>query len=804
MDDLIQDLRFAARSLRKSAGFTVVALLTLALGIGANTAIFSVVNGVLLRPLAYDQPDRLVTIAESNPVQDREGFNVSYPNYLEWKKQSRVFEQIAAVRTMSVTLTGGDEAARVLLSLISRELFAVLRVEPALGRGFLAEEDRPGADPVVILSHGLWQRRFGADPEVVGKTIAINGSSSTVIGVMPPEFEFPSEDVELWAPIGLLADRMQNRAVHTLTTVARLEDGVSLDEAKVEMATIAARIQREFPGEDPEHSTTLIPLHERVVGNTDTILLVLMGAVAFLLLIACANVADLLMARAAARQKEIAVRTALGASRWRVIRQLVTESVLLGLTGGAAALALAFWGLDLLIAHLPPFMPRVEQIGIDGRVLLFTLLISLLTGLIFGLLPALKASKLDIVGSLKDLVTSAAGGARDRSRRVLVIAQVALSLVLLVGAGLMIKSFWRLQDVDPGFEPQNLLTMTVSLAGSPKFTTSEEVIAFYADLRGRLEALPGVSSASAVNALPISGGDSDGELTIEGRPFASGAAPGASFRRILPNYFRTAGIPIVQGREFGERDRGEEPFVVIITETMAGKYWPSGDAVGTRIKVGPPENEPWLTIVGVAADVRNIGLATEPRLATYEPHTQRPWSTMNVMVRTAIDPLSVVRGVRDEIRQAGGDLPVFNIGTMRERISRSVSTERFNMILLTIFATVALLLAAIGLYGVIAYSVSHRTRELGIRIALGAERKDIVNLVVRQGIPLLGAGVALGLIAAVGLTRFLAGLLFAVSPLDATIFVAVAALLAAVALLASYVPARRATAVDPMQALRAE
>ncbi len=804
MDDLIQDLRFAARSLRKSAGFTVVAVLTLALGIGANTAIFSVVNGVLLRPLAYEQPDRLVTIAESNPVQDREGFNVSYPNYLEWKKQSRVFEQIAAVRTMSVTLTGGDEAARVLLSLISRELFAVLRVEPALGRGFLAEEDRPGADPVVILGHGLWQRRFGADPEVVGKTIAINGSSSTVIGVMPPEFEFPSEDVELWAPIGLLADRMQNRAVHTLTTVARLEDGVSLDEAKVEMATIAARIQREFPGEDPEHTTTLIPLHERVVGNTDTILLVLMGAVAFLLLIACANVADLLMARAAARQKEIAVRTALGASRWRVIRQLVTESVLLGLTGGAAALALAFWGLDLLVAHLPPFMPRVEQIGIDGRVLLFTLLISLLTGLIFGLLPALKASKPDIVGSLKDLVTSAAGGARDRSRRVLVIAQVALSLVLLVGAGLMIKSFWRLQDVDPGFEPQNLLTMTVSLAGSPKFTTSEEVIAFYADLRGRLEALPGVSSASAVNALPISGGDSDGELTIEGRPFASGAAPGASFRRILPNYFRTAGIPIVQGREFGERDRGEEPFVVIITETMARKYWPDGDAVGTRIKVGPPENEPWLTIVGVAADVRNIGLATEPRLATYEPHTQRPWSTMNVMVRTAIDPLSVVRGVRDEIRQAGGDLPVFNIGTMRERISRSVSTERFNMILLTIFATVALLLAAIGLYGVIAYSVSHRTRELGIRIALGAERKDIVNLVVRQGIPLLGAGVALGLIAAAGLTRFLAGLLFAVSPLDATIFVAVAALLAAVALLASYVPARRATAVDPMQALRAE
>ncbi|MEE9245379.1 MAG: ABC transporter permease, partial [Gemmatimonadota bacterium] len=640
--------------------------------------------------------------------------------------------------------------------------------------------------------------------EVVGKTIAINGSSSTVIGVMPPEFEFPSEDVELWAPIGLLADRMQNRAVHTLTTVARLEDGVSLDEAKVEMATIAARIQREFPGEDPEHTTMLIPLHERVVGNTDTILLVLMGAVAFLLLIACANVADLLMARAAARQKEIAVRTALGASRWRVIRQLVTESVLLGLTGGAAALALAFWGLDLLVAHLPPFMPRVEQIGIDGRVLLFTLLISLLTGLIFGLLPALKASKPDIVGSLKDLVTSAAGGARDRSRRVLVIAQVALSLVLLVGAGLMIKSFWRLQDVDPGFEPQNLLTMTVSLAGSPKFTTSEEVIAFYADLRGRLEALPGVSSASAVNALPISGGDSDGELTIEGRPFASGAAPGASFRRILPNYFRTAGIPIVQGREFGERDRGEEPFVVIITETMARKYWPDGDAVGTRIKVGPPENEPWLTIVGVAADVRNIGLATQPGLATYEPHTQRPWSTMNVMVRTAIDPLSVVRGVRDEIRQAGGDLPVFNIGTMRERISRSVSTERFNMILLTIFATVALLLAAIGLYGVIAYSVSHRTRELGIRIALGAERKDIVNLVVRQGIPLLGAGVALGLIAAAGLTRFLAGLLFAVSPLDATIFVAVAALLAAVALLASYVPARRATAVDPMQALRAE
>ena len=804
MDSLFQDLRFAARSLLKSPAFLIVAVSTLALGIGANTAIFSVVNGVLLRPLAFVDADRLVTLWENNPLQNRQRANVSHPNYLEWKQQSRSFEEIAAWRSMLVTLTGGDQAERVMLALVSRELFEVLRVEPVLGRTFTAEEDQPGVTPVVLISHGLWLRRFGGDPSVVGKTIGINGGESEVIGVMGPEFEFPSERVEVWSALGLLADQMENRAVHTLSAVARLSPGVSLEEAEAEMTTIAARIQEEFPGEDPGHSVELALLHDEIVGEMRPALLILLGAVAFLLLIACANVADLLMARAAIRQKEIAVRTALGASRWRVVRQLLTESMALALLGGAAAFATALWSLDLLVANLPPFMPRADEIVIDGRVLGFTLAVSVFTGVVFGLIPAARASKPDIAASLKEQVTSALGGSRDRTRRALAVAQMALSLLLLVGAGLMMKSFWRLQNVDPGFETDNLLTMTVSLTGSPKFTTRQDVIAYYSELQVRLNEVPGVVAASAVNALPISGGDSDGQLTIEGRPFAPGEAPGASFRRILPNYFRTAGIPVIQGREFDDRDRGEEPFVTIISETLASLYWPAGDAVGKRIKVGPAENEPWLTIVGVAADVHNVGLESQPGFATYEPHTQRPWSTMNVLVRTAIDPLSVVSSVRGEIRAAGGDLPVYNIGTMRERISRSVSTRRFNTVLLGIFAAVALLLAAVGLYGVITYSVSHRRRELGIRIALGAERRDIIGLVVRQAAGLIATGVAIGLLASAGLTHFLARVLFAVSPLDPATFIAVSVLLSLVAAAASYVPARRATRVNPIHALRAE
>ncbi len=804
MDSLFQDLRFAARSLLKSPAFLIVAVSTLALGIGANTAIFSVVDGVLLRPLAFVDADRLVTLWENNPLQNRQRANVSHPNYLEWKQQSRSFEEIAAWRSMLVTLTGGDQAERVMLALVSRGLFEVLRVEPVLGRTFTAEEDQPGVTPVVLISHGLWLRRFGGDPSVVGKTIGINGGESEVIGVMGPEFEFPSERVEVWSALGLLADQMENRAVHTLSAVARLSPGVSLEEAEAEMTTIAARIQEEFPGEDPGHSVELALLHDEIVGEMRPALLILLGAVAFLLLIACANVADLLMARAAIRQKEIAVRMALGASRWRVVRQLLTESMALALLGGAAAFATALWGLDLLVANLPPFMPRADEIVIDGRVLGFTLAVSVRTGVVFGLIPAARASKPDIAASLKEQVTSALGGSRDRTRRALAVAQMALSLLLLVGAGLMMKSFWRLQNVDPGFETDNLLTMTVSLTGSPKFTTREDVIAYYSKLQVRLNEVPGVVAASAVNALPISGGDSDGQLTIEGRPFAPGEAPGASFRRILPNYFRTAGIPVIQGREFDDRDRGEEPFVTIISETLASLYWPAGDAVGKRIKVGPAENEPWLTIVGVAADVHNVGLESQPGFATYEPHTQRPWSTMNVLVRTAIDPLSVVSSVRGEIRAAGGDLPVYNIGTMRERISRSVSTRRFNTVLLGIFAAVALLLAAVGLYGVITYSVSHRRRELGIRIALGAERRDIIGLVVRQAAGLIATGVAIGLLASAGLTHFLARVLFAVSPLDPATFIAVSVLLSLVAAAASYVPARRATRVNPIHALRAE
>ncbi len=780
----------------------MTAVLALMIGIGANSAIFSVVNATLLRPLPYEASDQLMILNETAGLDSSDRYGVSYPNFVEWQNQNQSFEQVAAIRYSNVTLTGGDEPSRVPIALVSSNLFDLLRVKPALGRSFLPDEDKPGASTVVVMSHRLWARGFGSDPEIIGKTITLNGRAYPVIAVMPRDFEFPNETVGLWLALGPLADQMTNRTVHFLSVVGRLKPGLSTEQARSDLQAVAARIQEQYPGTDPGHGIRVVPMRDEIVGDVRPALFVLLSAVLFVLLIACANVANLLLARAASRQKEIAIRTALGASRWRVMRQLLTESMLLALVGGGLGLLLALWGVDLLVANVPDYLPRVKEIGIDRYVLGFTFAVSFVTGLVFGFAPAFQASNPDLNETLKE-GKSTASRTRHLTRSVMVIAEVALSLVLLIGAGLMIKSFRQLTNVNPGFQPENLLTMTVSLAG-PRYTDNEPVISFYQQMRERLEAIPGVQSASATSTLPISGGDSNGELAIEGRPFAPGEAPGASFRRVLPNYFQTMSIPLLEGRPFDERDRGGHSMVIIVNQEMARRYWPNGDALGKRIKIGPPEREPWLTIVAVAGDVKNTGLDAEPKLATYEPHAQRPRGTMDILIRTSVSPMSLADAVRSEIRAADKDAPVYSVGTMEKRIQASVAPRRFNMALLTIFALMALVLAAIGVYGVMSYTVAERTREIGIRMALGAQSSDVLKMVVKQGLMLATAGIVSGLVASLFLTRLMTSLLFGVSATDPATFALISTLLIGMALLACAVPAHRATKIDPMVALRYE
>jgi putative ABC transport system permease protein len=803
MQALWQDLRYGARMLLKNPGFTLIAIGAIALGIGANTAIFSVVNAVLLRPLPYKESERLVVLYETNPRQGSYEMDVSYPNFVDLRAQSQSFEQLAACLYGGMILTGKDEPARLQVVAVSADFFAMLRVKPLRGRVFLPEEDKVGGAPVVIVSHALWQSRFGGDEGLIGRQITLDGKSRTVIGVMPPNFALPPGDqTEVWMAIGTLADQMQNRAVHRMTAIGRLKSGVTLQQARTELATIANRIQQQYPDADPGHGLNVISGYESLTKNARPALLTLLVAVGFLLLIACANVANLLLARAETRQKEIAIRTALGATRGRIVRQLLAESLLLAVAGGAAGLLLAAWGVDALAGSLPEDFPRAKEIGIDRVVLGFTGALSVLTGLIFGIIPALTRAKPALNETLKEGGRTGAAFGRVRIRGALIVSEVALSLALLVGAGLLIKSFWRLTQVDPGFQTDHLLTMNVTLIGE-KYKLTGEVISFFRGLPARLGALPGVKAVSAVSALPISGGDGAGNLTIEGREFPPAQTPSASFRRILPNYFSAMGIPLKQGREFDERDTGAEK-VVIINEGMARRFWPEGDAIGKRIKVGPPQNEPWLTIVGVAGDVKNIGLEADARLATYEPHAQRPWSSMTLAIRTEADPLSLSAAVRGELRTMEKDLLIRPPSTMDERIRLSVAPRRFNMTLLAVFAALALLLAAVGVYGVMSYTATQRTREIGVRMALGAQSGAVLKLIVGQGLKLALIGVSIGLAAAFALTRWMEDLLFDVRPSDTWTYGAVAALLLLVALFASWIPARRAAKVDPMVALRCE
>ena len=804
MDTVLKDIRYGLKSLVNRPGFTAVAVITLALGIGANTAIFSVVNGVLLRPLNFAEPDRLLAINEINQQQSSEPIQLSYPNLLELQKQSRSFEEIAAYNLGTFILSDKGEPLRVAGTAVSANIFPLLRANTAQGRTFLPEEDQPGANRVVVVSHPFWQRHF-AGQSLSGQSITLDDRPYTVVGVMPAEFQFPDNKMELWVPFGpdTREPFFQNRSVHILIGLGRLKPGIKQSQAATELAAIFSGIQQQHPGEDPGHTVKLTPLRERLVGDVKPALLVLLGAVTFVLLIACANVANLLLARTASRRKEMAIRVALGAGRWRLMRQSSIESLLLSLLGGGLGLLLAIWTSEWLVLHLPDQFPRASEISVNSGVLVFTFVLSLLTAVIFGLVPAIQSAKTDVNEALKASGKGSGDSGRSRLRRSLVVAEVALSLMLFVGAGLMMKSFWRLTNVNPGFESNNLLTMNISLP-ERKYTKRAQVVSFYQQLPEKLSVLPGVQAVSAVNRLPISGGDPHGELSIEGRPFAPGEAPGVSFRRILPNYFRAMEIPLFQGREFDQRDTGGQPDVVIINQKMAQRYWPDNDAVGKRIRVGPSENEPWLTVVGVVGNVSHTGLDAEPDLATYEPHAKRPWSEMILLVRTRNDPLSLAPVVQAQLKNAEKEILIENVTTMTRRIHDSVAPQRLNLVLLGSFALVALLLAAIGIYGVMAYIVTLRTREIGVRLALGAQPHNVVRLVVGQGMKLVLAGVGIGLIGSFAATRVLAKLLYGVSATDPLTFGGVTILLGSVALLAAYIPARRATKVDPMVALRYE
>ena len=805
--DLWQDLRYGLRTLRKSPGFTVVAVLALALGIGADSAIFSVVNTVLLRPLPYQDPDRLVMVWED---ATKAGYPRNTPapaNYIDWREQNQVFEGMAAIANISFNLTGDGEPERIDGRRVSASLFPLLGVEPHLGRVFLPEEDQPGANRAVIMSYGLWQRRFGSDPDITGKQLTLNGESFTVVGVMPPHFQFPSREDELWIPIAFGPNESATRGGHYLEVIARLKHGVTLQQAQAEMNTIAARLQQQYPESNTDVGATVISLHEQLVGDIKPALLVLLGAVGFVLLIACANVANLLLARAAVRQKEIALRIALGASRARLIRQFLTESLLLAAIGGVVGMLLALWGVNLLKAFIPENISQVKAITIDAYVLGFTLLVSLLTGLIFGLAPATQASNFNLNETLKEGGRDTAAGSRGkRLRSLLVIAEVAVSLVLLIGAGLLINSFLRLRSVDPGFRADNLLTMRIVLPRL-KYPEQPQRTAFYAELLSRVEALPGVQAAAVTNWIPlVSQGDSVG-FSIEGRPEpAAGQIPIAVTRVISPHYFSTMGIQLLQGRQFNEQDRADTPRTVVINETMARRYWPGEDPLGKRITTGSPADPAsWRTIVGVAQDVRQFQLNADPRPQIYLPYEQPVFfQPTNLVIRTGIEPLSLAATVRRTVWEIDRDQPVSNVRTMEDVLSESIARQRFSMLLLGIFAALALALAAVGLYGLMSYAVAQRTREIGIRMALGAQARDVLRLVVAQGLKLVLVGVVIGLVVAYMLTRLMSSLLFGVSATDPTTFIAISLMLLCVAVLASYIPARRATKVDPLVALRYE
>jgi putative ABC transport system permease protein len=811
METLIQDLRYGARMLAKHPGFSLIAILTLALGIGANTALFTVVDATLLRALPYNQPDQLVQLWETRRTGEIKQVDASYPDYLDWGQASEAIAGICGYTGWggSFTLTGRGTPERLEGARVTASFFSVLGIEPILGRSFLPDEDRPGAAATVILSYALWQRKFGAAADIVSQQLTLDGEAYTVLGVLPQSFQFaPMGQAELWVSLRPSPSQLNLRFMHWLDVIARLKPGVSLAQAQAQMDGVAAHIEQQYADSHTGAGVKLVPLREQVVGSVRPLLLVLLGAVAFVLLIACANVANLLLVRAATRRKEIGIRLALGATRGRLVQQLLSESLLLALAGGVIGLMLAAWGVELLVAFIPAAqldsMPYLQGLTINARVFCFTGALSLVTGIIFGLIPAWQSSTLDLQATLKEGGRTATGAGSKQFRRALVITEIALALVLLVGAGLMIRSTHRLLAVKLGFNPEKLMTLRLELPGS-KYAEDESARAFHQQLLARLEALPGVSSVAAINWLPLQPGPGN-LLLVEGQPPPPpGQGLGASARAVSPNYFRTMSVALIKGRAFTDRDNPTSPDVVIINSALANRLFPNQDPLGRRISFAGGGPKPF-EIVGVVDDERINALDEEAALVTYRPYLQEPWNRLNLVVRTAGEPGRIVSAVREQVQALDPDLALYSVATMEQLIADTPATfqRRYPALLMAVFAAVALILAAIGIYGVISYSVNQRRHEIGIRMALGATRGDIYKLVIGEGLALALLGIGAGLAAAFGLTRLMSSLLFGVSATDPNTFIIISMILAGVALGACFVPARRATKVDPMVALRYE
>ena len=816
IENFIQDLRYGLRMLAKNPVFTAVAVLTLALGIGANTAIFSVVDAVVLHPLPYKDPNRLVMVKERIPMVTPEPIPVCAPDVVQFQRENRVFESVAAFHGGQFDLAGEGAPERIRAERVNANLFSLLGVQPVVGRAFTAAEDQPGHS-LVILSYALWQRRFGANPDVLGRTVTLDRQPHTVIGVMPRSLVFPLQGMEqgdaadVFIPIAFTHDELSNVGDNfNYSVLARLKPGMGLERANADLNAIAYRILQTYPPQFRERiklGAVALPLNGQVVGKVRTLLLLILGAVSFVLLIACVNVANLVLTRAAQRHREVAVRLALGAGRFRLLRQSATENLLLALAGAGLGLLLASAIMQALVRWMPANIPRVHTIGLDPAVLAFTLMLAVLTALAFGVAPTLAASRTDLHRTLKEGGRSVQQGPQHRRlRSALVVAEVALSLVLLVGAGLLVRSFERVLQTQPGFQPEHILTASLSLPEA-QYKQSQQIQGFYRDLIARLQELPGVKAVGASTDLPLEAGWNH-VFTPEGNHPPSGAELNLCYHSVISGeYLQTMGVPLLRGRYFTEQDTPRSTPVLIVSESLAKRYWPSQDPIGKRLKWGPPEsNDPWLTIVGVVGDVKQGPLDAPTIQHTYEPYEQHdvPANALNVAVRAASDPAALASLLRGAVWRLDGQLAVAEVQTMNHVISESTAPRRFNLFLLLAFAALAVVLAAIGIYGVLSYSVAQRTHEIGIRMALGAQRGEVLRQVVGQGLLLLGIGIVIGIAGALVLTRLLVSLLYEVRPTDPATFAAVSAILAGTALLASYIPARRATKVDPMVALRYE
>src|SRR5262245_4565283 len=806
MRNLLQDLRYGMRMFAKKPGFSLIAVITLALGIGANTAIFSVVDGVLLRPLPYENAERLFKVNRVSAKKPGLGTRTSPLNYLDMRSQNQSFEYLGGYTDSSkFNLSGGAEPERVPGAMISDTLFQALGAPPALGRNFAPEEDRKGGPNVVILSHRLWARRFGADPNILGQTLTLDSRPYTVVGVMPQDFDFPTKETALWVPYGF-AYEDGGRGNFFVDVIGRLKVGVSSEQAQTEMNAIAARLERQYPEVNTDSGIALVSLREQMTGKIRRLLLVLFGAVGLVLLIACVNVANLLLARGAGRQKEIAIRATLGASRIRIVRHLLSESVLLALAGGLLGLLVAYWGARVLIAISPDDIPRVGEIGVDGRVLGFTFVIAVLTGLIFGLAPALQASRSNWSESLKEGGRGASGGG-SFILSCLVVAEISLALALLVGAGLMARSFQRLLAVQPGFQTERILTFDVTLPWA-KYDR-EKSGPFFQQALERIAALPGVQSVGATTVLPLSNENNARYFTGEGRASDSPGDYTLSNHRLMsPGYLQTLAIPLIKGRYLSEQDLNDAAPVVLINQAFARAFFAGQEPLGKRLKMGETADSPfpWMTVIGVVGDVKHASLEAEARPEIYRPFLRQPDTErkMTFAVRTAQEPVTLIAPIRRQIQSLDSNQPIANVSAMERLLDRSVARRRFSLLLFCLFAVTALALAGAGTYGVISFTVAQNTREIGIRVALGAQAGDVLKLVIGQGMAMTLGGVGIGLIISFALTRLMSSLLFGVSATDPLTFIVVPLLLTVVALLACWIPARRATKVDPMVALRAE